>query len=1006
MNIWASVELDRRGAKTISTTCLGEMMLKFFAFGALSVALAFASIPVTASADVGTDGDAPGLPKIPHPDESSTEPVRADQLGYLVVTSTLPRGPLAALIEAQGGTLAFRIGTSNTWQARFPSPAHALEARDLLAESLGIDGVKADTIRRAIRKNVPPNDPLYHDSWHLNSNGANPAPAGFDVRAEAAWTAGYRGAGITIAIMDDGVDTAHPDLSLNVSAVASSFDYLDNDPNAIPTEFDDDHGTRVAGIAAAVTHNNLGVAGIARDARFVSLRIFSSSGSIASSSMAAAWNHELANIDIFSGSFGDTDYGALGDIEYQAVNTGLSTGRGGMGAIYVMAGGNERDTEQDANAEPMSWMPGIIKVAAVESTTEFADYSSPGECLLVCAPTELHTTDWSGVNGVSNGDYDTLNGSSASTPLVSGVIALMLSANPNLTWRDVQHILVNSSRKIDPAHPSWSTNAVGKEFSRDYGFGMVDAQAATQMAVGFQTVPPQVIRTGTDSPGVAIPDNNAAWISRTLNIAQTVITEQVVLTMHIQHDFWRDFRVEVESPAGTVSPLIFESSSPTAYAGDNDAPGIEGYPGTDQWKFKINRFWGEQGQGTWTLRIADRQAADTGTLVSWQLDVFGSLPGNPPDITSISPSSGRPGDTIQVLGTNFTGADLKFNGASTPWTAITGGLEFDVPATAAVGSATVQLTTINGSDSIGFTVDPPPQPPVINVISPNPVKRSELLTINGSSLAGASVTIGGLAHAVTVLSSAQVRLTVAGNTPLGTQTLVLTTALGSTQQSVTVEPAPVLVPLVTSVNPSQADIGTQVSIQGANLASATVEIGNVAQTILSNTDSQIVVEVSLQTPQGSQSVEVTTVGGTSSRPIEIFVPASLIPALTVVPTGPWTKGQQYTIEGTALTGVQVLVNGIVQTVQSANDTSISFTLGSSTPTGAGAVIVSNSFGGASRNVTVVNAIVPIGSSSGGGGGGGCAIRAGQQGQALWWICFGLGVLVLAASRSTLRRERA
>ena len=97
----------------------------------------------------------------------------------------------------------------------------------------------------------------------------------------------------------------------------------------------------------------------------------------------------------------------------------------------------------------------------------------------------MYTTDLTGSGGYNtstfNGDYyNNFGGTSASAPVVSGIVALMLQANPNLTWRDVKHILVDTAVKNDPSDPGWTQNGAGRWVNDRYGFGAVDAHQARQ----------------------------------------------------------------------------------------------------------------------------------------------------------------------------------------------------------------------------------------------------------------------------------------------------------------------------------------------------------------------------------------------------------------------------------------------------------------------------------------------------------------------------------------------
>ncbi|HVJ70317.1 MAG TPA: S8 family serine peptidase, partial [Sphingomicrobium sp.] len=169
--------------------------------------------------------------------------------------------------------------------------------------------------------------------------------------------------------------------------------------------------------------------------------------------------------------------------------------------ILVKSAGNNRGSGFDTNYDNFTNHRQVIAVGAVDHNGVVSYYSTPGANLLVVAPSStygvgLTTTDIAGAGGNNSGDYITgFTGTSAAAPQVSGVVALMLEANPDLGWRDVQEILAMSARQVgDPASLTgsekyqWSYNGAanwnggGMHFSNDYGFGLVDALAAVRLA--------------------------------------------------------------------------------------------------------------------------------------------------------------------------------------------------------------------------------------------------------------------------------------------------------------------------------------------------------------------------------------------------------------------------------------------------------------------------------------------------------------------------------------------
>ena len=223
------------------------------------------------------------------------------------------------------------------------------------------------------------------------------------------------------------------------------------------------------------------------------------------------------------------------------------------------------------------------------------------------------TTDRTGAPGYDPTNYtNTFGGTSSAAPLVSGVAALMLHANPNLTWRDVRRILALTARKNDAGDAGWATNGDGRPINHKYGYGTVDATAAVQMAVGFPslgTVLP-LTTTPTDATVVPIPDNNPTGITRTVMVAGSGRTrvDHVMVVADITHPRFRDLDITLTSPAGTVSRMA--------------VPGVGGggSPGVNQ--FATVLLIGEVVDGTWTLKIRDAAAGNAGTLNSLFLRIY------------------------------------------------------------------------------------------------------------------------------------------------------------------------------------------------------------------------------------------------------------------------------------------------------------------------------------------------------------------------------------------------
>jgi kexin len=215
--------------------------------------------------------------------------------------------------------------------------------------------------------------------------------------------------------------------------------------------------------------------------------------------------------------------------------------------------------------------------------------------------------------------------------MVSGVAALMLSANPQLTWRDVRLILAQTARKNDPSDTGWSTSS-GYHFNHKYGFGVADANAAVQAAKTWVSVGNSSTLKRCDS-GVRItnhpiPDSPSGVMPgspliETINIDNTCaisIVEFVEVTVTTQHTYPADLQLDLVSPINTNSRLADSRGCDRASLATSANPCAANYTA---WRFGSNRHIGEIARGNWQLKLTDMAAQDSGSLVSWSISVWG-----------------------------------------------------------------------------------------------------------------------------------------------------------------------------------------------------------------------------------------------------------------------------------------------------------------------------------------------------------------------------------------------
>ncbi|MDP3592373.1 S8 family serine peptidase, partial [Phenylobacterium sp.] len=344
-----------------------------------------------------------------------------------------------------------------------------------------------------------PTDSLFTDQWYLND--INVLPVWQD-----AYGQGYTGKNVKIAQFEPGMpfstgpevfDYRHPDLQANVDAAWIS------DPDlAIPQSFSQ-HATLVAGVMTAA-RNGEGAVGVAYDAKLSGHYIQGTGLEVAA--MEAEVTAALAqfkNYDVVNNSWGSTaDFDInvvpVGTLQ-QGILDAVTQGRGGLGTAIVMAGGNDRANGGNTNANALTANRAVIVTGAINAQADIstltigqAPFSNPGASILVSAPgSNVASTSriLMGDDGTIFGsDTSVSQGTSFATPIVSGVIALMLEANPKLGWRDIQQILALTARQVNDPNTdnTWNSannwNGGGMHTSHDYGFGDVDARAAVRLA--------------------------------------------------------------------------------------------------------------------------------------------------------------------------------------------------------------------------------------------------------------------------------------------------------------------------------------------------------------------------------------------------------------------------------------------------------------------------------------------------------------------------------------------
>ncbi|KAG1415661.1 hypothetical protein G6F58_006378 [Rhizopus delemar] len=463
-------------------------------------------------------------------------------------------------------------------------------------------------------------DPLFNKQWHL----INQMNTGNDINVTGVWKQGISGKGVTVVIVDDGLDYNSTDLAANFYA-EGSYDFNDHESLPTPKLWDDTHGTRCAGQIAAVRNNACGI-GIAYESKIAGVRILS--GDLTDADEALALNYKYQENHIFSCSWGPTDNGetmeAPKGILADAFLNGIKNGRGGKGSIYVFATGNGGTSGDNCNFDGYTNSIYTITVGAIDFTNSHPPYSEACSAQLVVTYSSgggqyIQTTDV-GKNDCS----DRHGGTSAAAPNAAGIFALVLSVRPNLSWRDLQHLCVQTAVPIKTEDSDWKRLPSGRLYNHKFGYGKLDAYALVEAAKEHKGVNQQTWlelpspvkkRTIPDSTGLKTKKALKSIVKVTeemIKAAGLLRLEHITATVNIEHQRRGDLTIDLLSPHQVKSELATRRNLDTS---------AEGFP---NWKFMSVKHWEENPIGDWTLTIYDvDNPKNTGHLLNWTLTLYG-----------------------------------------------------------------------------------------------------------------------------------------------------------------------------------------------------------------------------------------------------------------------------------------------------------------------------------------------------------------------------------------------
>jgi subtilisin family serine protease len=481
-------------------------------------------------------------------------------------------------------------------------------------------------LETSLHINFTGSDTKYSSQWYLDDTHLNTTAIHNEYNGSSGST--------IIQIVDDGIEALHDDLIGNLDLSLAYNAQTATSGNCDPSG-NDSHGTKCAGITSARGFNGIGIRGISPLGKVTGFKFRTNNNGgfyVNKRELEKAWisGYGANDITVSSNSWATC---VNNSTQYEEIlKWGSENLRDGKGRIYIVSAGNGREGDRgcpntskmsSANLSYLANNPYVITVGALNKNDTYAKYSNPGSNLWISAyGGDSSDSEYITTTDRNNSYTNQMSGTSASTPMVAGGVALLIEACPTLTYRDVKYILAKTATKIDSANTTWVTNSADINHSVDYGFGKLNISDAIDMCKGRNGYSPYVslgdehnITTieDTNSTDFIIPNDDLSGTDINITVSENKKVEWVGVYIDGNIDNFGEIELKLTSPSGTTTQLLHSNNSVGTISLNEEV------------RFSSNAFLDENSSGVWTVNVADKDSNNqtNRSLTNVRLQIIG-----------------------------------------------------------------------------------------------------------------------------------------------------------------------------------------------------------------------------------------------------------------------------------------------------------------------------------------------------------------------------------------------